>query len=151
MRSNLTSIESTSPPPSYPIIPIPPPWSVPVNHALSDQYAAIEALEQLITDNHLTGTIQQISFEVDATRYHFGAETDMGFETFYPHVPLHWNWEAELDFSFELNFEVKDRIRDLAYETENVDEFPENWTFPDLEPGPLSGKGIADSSRDTGQ
>ena len=114
--------------------------SITLNTAFyADQHAAVDALERLVTDDRLTGTIQRMTFEVDATRYYFGAAADLELDMFGPHVPLHWNWEAELDYSFELAPEVNQRIRDLAHDVGIVDDLPENWTLPDLDPGPLSG------------
>ena len=113
--------------------------SIALNTAFyADQYAAVEALEQLVTDDRLTGTIQRMTWEADATRYYFGAAADLELDLFDPHVPLHWDWEAELDYSFELDSEVNQRIRDLAHEAGIGDDLPENWTLHDLEPGPLS-------------
>lgn len=113
--------------------------SITLNTAFyADQHAAVDALERLVTDDRLTGTIQRKTWKADATRYYFGAAADLEVEIFGPHVPLHWDWEAELDYSFGLDSEVKQRIRDLAHEVEIVDDLPENWTLHDLEPGPLS-------------
>jgi hypothetical protein len=129
-----------------------PKWtSIALNTAFyADQYAAVEALERLATTDRVPRTVQRMTYEVDATRYYFGAADDLELETFGPQVPLQWDWEAELEFSFELDPEVKDRIRELAHETGIVDELPENWTLSDLEPGPLSGLKEMTDSRDSG-
>lgn len=113
--------------------------SVTLNTAFyADQHAAVDVLERLVTDDRLTGTIQRIAWEADATRYYFGAVADLELEVFSPHVPLRWDWEAELNYSFELDIETEQRIRDLAHEVGVVDDLPADWTLHDLEPGPLS-------------
>lgn len=104
----------------------------------ADQYAALDALERLVTDESLTGTVQRISFEVDVTRYYLGAVSDLEREFLGPHVPPYWDWEEEVDYSFELDPEVKQQIRRLVHETGVVEDLPADWTLGDLDPGPLS-------------
>jgi hypothetical protein len=104
----------------------------------ADQHAAVDTLERLVTDDSLTGTIQRMTFEVDLTRYYFGAVADLELDKFGPHVPVYWEWEEEVDYSFELDPEVKQQIRDLAHKTGITDDLPDNWALHDLEPGPLS-------------
>jgi len=104
----------------------------------ADQEAAIDTFERLVTDENLTGTVQRLSFEVDVTRYYFGAVADLEREFLGPHVPPYWEWEDEFDYSFELDAEVKQRIRELVHETGVAEDLPADWTLQDLDPGPLS-------------
>lgn len=104
----------------------------------ADQHTAIDVLEEIVTDDSLSGTIQRMTFEVDATRYYFGAVADLERDFLGPHVPPYWDWEEEFEYSFDLDPEVKQRIRDLVHETEIADDLPADWTLPDLDPGPLS-------------
>lgn len=104
----------------------------------ADQYAALDVLERLVTDDSLTGTVQRISFEVDVTRYYFGAVSDLERDFLGPHIPPYWDWEEEFDYSFALDPEVKEQIRKLAHETGIVKDLPADWTLQDLDPGPLS-------------
>lgn len=108
------------------------------NAFYADQRAAVDTLEQLVTDDSLTGTVQRMTFEADVTRYYFGAVSYLELEKFTPHIPQYWEWEEELDYTFELDPEVEQQIRDLAHETGVTDDLPDDWTLQDLEPGPLS-------------
>lgn len=104
----------------------------------ADQHAAIDVFEEIVTDDSLSGTIQRMTFEVDATRYYFGAVADLERDFLGPHVPPYWDWEEKFDYSFELDPDVKQRIRVLAHETGIADDLPADWTLLDLDPGPLS-------------
>lgn len=104
----------------------------------ADQHTAIDVLEEIVTDDSLSGTIQRMTFEVDATRYYFGAVADLERDFLGPHVPPYWDWEEEFEYSFDLDPEVKQRIRDLVHETGIADDLPADWTLPNLDPGPLS-------------
>ncbi|WP_222912768.1 hypothetical protein [Natrinema sp. SYSU A 869] len=79
-----------------------------------------------------------MTFEVGPTRYYFGAVADLERGFLNPHVPMYWEWEEEIDYSFTLNPDVKQRIRQLAHETGITDDLPADWTLPDLDPSLLS-------------
>lgn len=104
----------------------------------ADQHTAIDVFEEVVTDESLSGTIQRMTFEVNATRYYFGAVADLERDFLGPHVPIYWEWEDEIDYSFELDPDVKQHIRHLAHETGITDDLPADWTLSDLDPGPLS-------------
>ncbi len=113
--------------------------SITLNTAFyADQHAAVGALERLVTDDDLTGAVRGVSLDVDFRRYCFRAAADLKLDVFGPHVPPYWDWEEELDFSFELEPEVERRIRDLAHDVGIVDDLPDDWTIEDLDPGPLT-------------
>ena len=104
----------------------------------ADQHTAIDVFEELVTSETLTGTIERMTFEVGAARYYFGAVADLERDFLNPHVPMYWEWEEEIDYSFMLDPDVKQRIRQLAHETGVTDDLPADWTLPDLDPSPLS-------------
>lgn len=104
----------------------------------ADQHTAVETLERLVTDDNLTGTVQQITDETDLTRYYFGAVADLKQAFVGPHVPVYWELDEEFDYAFELDPGVEQRIRDLAHETGVSDDLPDDWSLHDLDPGPLS-------------
>jgi hypothetical protein len=104
----------------------------------ADQHTAIDVFEEIVTDENLSGTIQRRTFEVDAPRYYFGAVADVERDFLNPHVPMYWELDDDIDYSFELDPAVKQHVRQLAHETGIVEDLPADWTLPDLDPGPLS-------------
>ena len=104
----------------------------------ADQHAAVDTLERLVTDDSLTGTIQQITYDTGVTRYYFGAVAGLTQDVIGPHVPIYWEFEDEVDYAFELDPAVEQRIRDLAHETGVTDDLPDDWALHDLDPSPLS-------------
>ena len=105
----------------------------------ADQQTAIDVFEEIVTDDSLSGTIQRMTYDVDLTRYYFGAVADLERDFLSPHAPIYWEWEDEIDYSFDLDPDVEQQIRQLARETGVVEDLPADWTLPDLDPSPLSG------------
>lgn len=104
----------------------------------ADQQTAIDVFEEIVTDDSLSGTIQRMSYDVELTRYYFGAVADLERDFLKPHAPIYWEWEDEIDYSFDLDPDIKQRIRQLARETGVAEDLPADWTLPDLDPSPLS-------------
>ena len=104
----------------------------------ADQQTAIDVFEEIVTDETFSGTIQRMTYDVDLTRYYFGAVADLERDFLRPHAPIYWEWEDEIDYSFDLDPDVKQRIRQLARETGVVEDLPADWTLSDLDPSPLS-------------
>ena len=113
--------------------------SITLNTAFhADQYAAVETLERLVTDDSLTGAVQRITYQTSLTRYYLGAVADLKQDFAGPHVPVYWEFEDEYDYAFELDPEVEKRIRNLAQETGVTEDLPDDWRLHELDPGPLS-------------
>lgn len=111
--------------------------SITLNTAFyADQHTAIDVFQEIVTD--VSGTIERMTYEVDAPRYYFGAISDLERDFLSPHVPIYWEWEDELDYSFELDPDVKQQIRQLAHETGVAEDLRADWSLPDLDPSPLS-------------
>ncbi len=104
----------------------------------ADQHAAADVFEAIVTDDRVSGTIQRLIYEVDATQYYFGAVADLERDFLEPHVLAYWEWEDEIDYTFDLDPGVKRRLRQLARDLGLVEDLPADWTLQDLNPGPLS-------------
>ena len=51
---------------------------------------------------------------------------------FSPTIPRYWNWDEEVDYEFELNDDVEQRIRSLVTEEGIDDDLPSDWEIDDL-------------------
>lgn len=105
-----------------------------LEHAFyADQHAAVDALEQLLRDESIDGTIPQFRRE-DMSHRRFLLDCVYGLKTddYWPTTPRYWEWHEEVDYAFELDEMVERRIRDLVVETGIDDDLPDDWTFRDL-------------------
>lgn len=103
-----------------------------LEHAFyAEQHLAMELLERMIRDDaiqsttpHRTGQICEVRHLLDAPA---GAVSD-----FSPTIPRYWDWEAELDYQFELDADVEQRIRELVAEEGIDNDLPPDWEIEDL-------------------
>jgi len=51
---------------------------------------------------------------------------------FEPTIPRYWDWQTELDYEFELDDEVEQRIRDIVAEQGIDADLPDDWEIADL-------------------
>lgn len=49
-----------------------------------------------------------------------------------PMTPRYWEWYEELEYEFELNNDVEQRIRQLVAEHGIDDDLPSDWEVADL-------------------
>jgi len=103
-----------------------------LEHAFyADQHAAIEVLERIIRDDSIQRTMQHPTGEISETRYLLDAPAGATSD-FWPTMPRYWDWHEELEYSFELDEEVEQRLRDLAGEEGLDADLPNEWEIEDL-------------------
>lgn len=103
-----------------------------LEHAFyADQHLAIDLLERIAYNNSVQHTITQPRGEVSETRYLLDAPAG-AVSDFDPMIPRYWEWQEELDYEFELDADVEQRIRQLVAEHEIDDDLPSDWKVADL-------------------
>jgi len=103
-----------------------------LEHAFyADQHTAIEVLERIIHNDSIQRTMQHPTGEISETRYLLDAPAGAASD-FWPTMPRYWDWHEELEYSFELDEEVKQRLRDLVVEEGLDTDLPDDWEVADL-------------------
>lgn len=103
-----------------------------LEHAFyADQQLAIDLLERIVRDDSIQHTITQPRGEVSETRYLLDAPAG-AVSDFDPMIPRYWEWQEELDYEFELDDDVEQRIRQLVAEHGIDDDLPSDWEIADL-------------------
>lgn len=104
-----------------------------------DQHEAIDVFETIVTDEDISGTFDRLGLETDLTEFYFRAVADLETDQLLgPHAPPYWDGADDLDRVLDVDPGVKQRIRDLAYETGVADGFPAEWSLRDLDSSPMS-------------
>lgn len=105
-----------------------------LEHAFyADQHAAVAALEELVRDDQIDGTLPGIrGDDVPHRRFLVDCVYSLQFDDYWPTTPRYWDWHDELDYAFQLDEAVERRIRDLVAEMGFDKKLPEEWTFEDL-------------------
>ncbi|WP_318567400.1 hypothetical protein [Salinigranum marinum] len=99
----------------------------------ADQYAAIDALERLVRDKSVDGTLPRVNREnMSYRRYLLDCVYSLKIDDYWPGMPRYYDWHEEFDYTFELDETVEQRIRDLVEETGFDANLPNDWTFRDL-------------------
>jgi hypothetical protein len=103
-----------------------------LEHAFyADQQLAIDLLERIVRDDSVQHTITQPRGEVSETRYLLDAPAG-AVSDFDPMIPRYWEWQEELNYEFELDDDVEQRIRQLVAEHGIDDDLPSDWEIADL-------------------
>jgi len=105
-----------------------------LEHAFyADQYAAVDALERLVRDESIDGSsASRPGTETSYRRFFLDCVYGLGTDDYWPSTPRYWDWHEELDYAFELDESVEQRIRNLVAETGFDADLPDDWTFRDL-------------------
>ncbi|MFB6211021.1 MAG: hypothetical protein ABEI76_05740 [Halobacteriales archaeon] len=105
-----------------------------LEHAFyADQYAAVEALEELVRDESIDGTISRINrADMPYRRYLLDCVYGLKTDEYWPKMPRYYDWHTTFDYTFELEEAVEQRIRELVVETGFDTDLPADWTFRDL-------------------
>ena len=103
-----------------------------LEHAFyADQHLATDLLERIVRDDSIQESVYHRSGHISETRYLLdspaGAVSD-----FSPTIPRYWNWDDEVDYQFELDDDVEQRIRSLVAEEGIDDDLPSDWAIDDL-------------------
>ncbi len=103
-----------------------------LEHAFyADQQLAIDLLERIVRDDSIQHTISRPRGEVSETRYLLDAPAG-AVSDFDPMIPRYWEWQEQLDYEFELDDDVEQRIRQLVAEHGIDDDLPSGWEVADL-------------------
>ena len=97
----------------------------------ADQQLATDLLEDIVRDSAVQQTISQPRGAISETRYLLDAPAG-AVSDFTPTIPRYWEWQAELDYEFELEDSVEQRLRKLVTENEIDDDLPSDWEIADL-------------------
>lgn len=105
-----------------------------------DQHTALDVFESIVTDDDIaSSTRSMLGMETDLPEFYFRAVADLETEELLgPHAPPYWDEDDDLPNVVDLDSEVKERIRALAYETGVADGLPTEWSLRDLDTGPMS-------------
>lgn len=98
----------------------------------ADQLAALELLIDLITDDAITFSISHPTGKLDKPRVLLNSVSSLDNEDRWPQLPRYWDWHDKLDYSFEWDPDVEQRIQRLVTETGVDEDLPHDWTFKDL-------------------
>jgi hypothetical protein len=103
-----------------------------LEHAFyADQYLAIDLLERIADDSSIQFTIPQPRGEISGVRYLLDAPAG-AVSNFTPTIPRYWEWQEELNYGFELEDDVEQRIRQLVREHGFDTDLPTGWVIADL-------------------
>jgi hypothetical protein len=103
-----------------------------LEHAFyADQGAAVELLEQLIRDDSVQHSLSYPTGEMSEARALLDAPAGAASD-FEPTIPRYWDWQDDLGYTFEMEDEVEQRVRDLVIETGLDDDLPSEWEITDL-------------------
>ncbi|EMA55870.1 hypothetical protein [Halococcus salifodinae] len=105
-----------------------------LEHAFyADQNAAVGALEALVRDESIDGTLPRLNrAEMPYRRYLLDSVFGLKTDDDYPKMPRYYDWTEEFAYSFDLDETVERRIRELVAETGFDDNLSEDWTLRDL-------------------
>lgn len=105
-----------------------------LEHAFyADQYAAVDALERLVRDESIDGTLPRVTRDdMPYRRYLLDCVYGLKTDDYWPGMPRYYDWHEEFDYTFELDAAVEQRIRHLVEETGYDANLPDDWAFRDL-------------------
>ena len=103
-----------------------------LEHAFyADQHLAVDLLERIARDDSIQERITYARGQISETRSLLDAPAG-AVSDFSPTIPRYWDWNDELDYQFELDEDVEQRIRDLVAEEGIDDGLPSDWEIDDL-------------------
>lgn len=103
-----------------------------LEHAFyADQQLAMDVFERIVGNDSIQKTISHPTGEVSETRSLLDAPAGAASD-FDPTIPRYWEWQKELDYGFELDGDVEQRIRQFITENEIDDDLPSDWEIDDL-------------------
>jgi hypothetical protein len=105
-----------------------------IEHAFyADQHTAIDALERLVLDEPIEGKLSWgLGDDIPYTRYLLDCVYGLQTNDSWPTTPRYWRWHDELDYAFELDATVEQRVRDLVVDAGFEGSLPDDWTLRDL-------------------
>lgn len=103
-----------------------------LEHAFyADQQAAIDLLKKILKDETIEKSIKIPNREVDKTRYLLSAPARAA-SGHVPITPRYWQWQHELNYTFELDWETKKEIRKIVEDVDLDAKLNREWDIVDL-------------------
>lgn len=105
-----------------------------LEHAFyADQHEAMTLLERIANDDSVQREIPARPGERrSATRYLLDSVAGAASDELWPTVPRYWEFQDALEFEFELDAAVEQRVRDLVTEKGLDADLPDDWELDDL-------------------
>jgi hypothetical protein len=98
-----------------------------LEHAFyADQHAGMDLLERILQDETIQHDLSYPPGDNSMARSLLDAPAGAASD-FSPTMPRYWDWQEELEYSFELADDIEARIRDIVVETGIDDDLPEDW------------------------
>lgn len=103
-----------------------------LDHAFyADQHAAMDLLERIVHDDSIQHDLSYPPGNNSVARSLVDAPAGAASD-FTPTIPRYYDWQDELDYTFELDDDIEARIRNLVTETGIDDGLPNDWDVTDL-------------------
>ncbi len=103
-----------------------------LEHAFyADQHSAMDLFEQIVRDDSIDRSLPHTTGQISETRFLLDAPAGV-VSDFEPTIPRYWDWQTELDYEFELDEDVEQRIRDIVTEQGIDADLPDDWEIADL-------------------
>jgi hypothetical protein len=103
-----------------------------LEHAFyADQHLAMDLLERIARDDSIQERIAHPRGQMSETRSLLDAPAG-AVSNFSPTIPRYWDWDEKVDYEFELDDDVEQRIRSLVAEEGIDDDLPSDWEIDDL-------------------
>jgi hypothetical protein len=103
-----------------------------LEHAFyADQHLAMDLLERIARDDSIQERIAHPRGRTSETRSLLDAPAG-AVSDFSPTIPRYWDWDEEVDYEFELDDDVEQRIRSLVTEEGIDDDLSSDWAIDDL-------------------
>ena len=103
-----------------------------LEHAFyADQHLAMDLLERISRDDSIQERIAHPRGQMSETRSLLDAPAG-AVSDFSPTIPRYWDWDEEVDYEFELDEDIEQRIRSLVAEEGIGNDLPSDWEVSDL-------------------
>ncbi len=103
-----------------------------LEHAFyADQQSAIDLLERIVHDDSIQEQLAYRRGQISETRSLLDAPAGAA-SGYSPTIPRYWDWEKQLDYQFELDDDVEQRIRNIVTTNGLDEELPSDWDVDDL-------------------
>lgn len=104
-----------------------------LEHAFyADQHAAVELLDRFVRDDAVDFSLSTMQGSVGSSRFFLDSVVGPDSDKYWPQIPRGWEWQEDLEYTFEWDSDVERRIYELVRESDVEDDLPADWTLQDL-------------------